>query len=476
MPGFVLRLLLAFALSSAMFAHAAEPGRNLGAVPAEKKVALVIGNGAYPGVPLKNPANDARDMAAALRTLGFEVIERTNVTQKEMNRAITQFGAKLTAGSVALFFYAGHGIQVKGKNYLLPVDAQIDSEASVRAETVDVDTLLDQLTASPLNIVILDACRNNPFERRFRGVGGGLAQMEAPKGTLIAYATSPGKVASDGDGKNGLYTQELLKVIRTPGLEVEKAFKRVRANVARTTRDNQIPWESSSLTGDFFFSRGAGPSASSASTPLQSDAELEQEHWDSVKNSSNPEFLRSYLSQYPKGRFAALAATKLAALNAGAAKPPAIRTVRLAIDDRLDGNSVYPHPVCDYVRPVSSLLENSITNQARIHAPGIEFIADGDSDAELRIRPVKIVLKAVGPDSDLINVMSGAIQVQLLQSGKALMTKTFNAGSTHKYAYGFSCSAWDDAIDAELKRIVDEMVRQLLLELSRPAGTQAVTR
>lgn len=474
MSAFNLRLLLAFALSGAMFAHSAEPARNLGVVPAEKRVALVIGNGAYPGVPLKNPANDARDMAAALRTLGFEVIERTNVTQKEMNRAITQFGAKLTAGSVALFFYAGHGIQVRGKNYLVPIDAQIESEASVRAETVDVDTLLDQLTASPLNIVILDACRNNPFERRFRSVGGGLAQMEAPKGTLIAYATSPGKVASDGDGRNGLYTQELLKIIRTPGLEVEKAFKRVRANVARTTRDNQIPWESSSLTGDFFFSRGAAPSAGVAATPLRSDAELEQEHWDSVRNSSSPDALQSYLSQYPTGRFSALAATKLAALKTEATPRP-IRTLRLAIDTRLDGNSIYPHPICKYVRPVSSLIEDSLTSQARVHASGIEFVADGDSDAELRIRPVKIVLKAVSPDSDLINVMSGALQVQLLQAGKAVMTRTFNAGSTHKYSYGFSCSAWDEAIDAELRRIVDEMVRQLLLDLPKSVRTQAVS-
>lgn len=143
--------------------------------------------------------DDARDMAAALRNIGFDVIERNDVTQKEMNRAIAQFGAKLTSDTVALFFYAGHGIQVKGKNYLIPIDAQIESENAVRAETVDVDTVRDQLTASSLNIVVLDACRNNPFERRFRAMGGGLALMDAPKGTLIAYATSPGKVASDGE-------------------------------------------------------------------------------------------------------------------------------------------------------------------------------------------------------------------------------------------------------------------------------------
>ena len=232
-----------------------------GEVPREatqyKRVALVIGNSKYPGVSLRNPANDAHDMAVVLRKTGFDVIEKIDVTQKEMNRAIVQFGGMLNADTVALFYYAGHGMQVKGKNYLIPIDAQIDTENSVRAETVDVDTILDQLNASPLNIVVLDACRNNPFERRFRSLGGGLAQMDAPKGTLIAYATAPGKVASDGEGRNGLYTQELLKVLQTPGLEVEKAFKRVRANVARATGDNQIPWEASSLTGEFMFSADA---------------------------------------------------------------------------------------------------------------------------------------------------------------------------------------------------------------------------
>lgn len=219
----------------------------------EKRLALIVGNGRYTGAPLKNPANDARDMSVALRRLGFEVIERVDVTQKEFNRAITQFGERLTSDTVALFFFAGHGIQVKGKNYLIPIDAEISQENSIRAEAVDVDAILDQLAVSSVNIVILDACRNNPFERRFRSVGGGLSQMDAPKGTLIAYATSPGKVASDGDGRNGLYTQELLQLIRTPGLPLEQVFKKVRVNVAKATGEAQIPWESSSLTGDFYF-------------------------------------------------------------------------------------------------------------------------------------------------------------------------------------------------------------------------------
>lgn len=225
------------------------------------RIALVIGNSAYPSAALANPANDAKDMTIALRKLGFEVIEKVNVSQKELNRAIAQFGEQLRGDTIALFFYAGHGMQVKGKNYLIPVDAQITSESAVRAETVDVDTVMDQLSVSPLNIVILDACRNNPFERRFRNVGGGLAQMDAPKGSLIAYATAPGKVASDGTGRNGLYTQELLKHIQTPGLPLEAVFKRVRNGVIMASAEAQTPWESSSLTGDFYFVPPEPPSS-----------------------------------------------------------------------------------------------------------------------------------------------------------------------------------------------------------------------
>jgi cytochrome c551/c552 len=255
-----LRVILMAMMFIPLHTHAKD-GRNLavnqvnGAV-SEQRIALVIGNSKYKEKSLSNPANDARDMAVALRELGFDVIDKIDVTQKEMNRAIVQFGEKLNANTIALFYYAGHGMQVKGKNYLIPVDAEIASENSARAETVDVDTVLDQLNRSPLSIVILDACRNNPFERRFRSTGGGLAAMDAPKGTLIAYATAPGSIASDGTGRNGLYTQELLKAMRTNGLPVERMFKEVRRNVTRTSGDTQTPWEMSSLTGEFYFKPG----------------------------------------------------------------------------------------------------------------------------------------------------------------------------------------------------------------------------
>ncbi len=282
-----------------------------------KRLALVIGNGAYREAPLKNPVNDARALANKLRTLGFEVMLGENLGQRDMNRLVARFGERLAGHDVGMFFFAGHGIQIKGKNYLIPIDAQIASENSARAEAVDVDTILDQLSPSPLNVVILDACRNNPFERRFRGVSGGLAQMEAPKGTLIAYATAPGKVALDGDGANSTYTTALLKVLGEPGLPVETVFKRVRGEVVQMTGDMQVPWEASSLTGDFFFATRSLPAKPAASTSSGStDTEAELLFWQSVKDSQEAEDFDAYLRQYPNGRFAEIARNRIKRLKA----------------------------------------------------------------------------------------------------------------------------------------------------------------
>jgi uncharacterized caspase-like protein len=285
---------------------------------AGRRLALVIGNGGYRDAQLKNPVNDARALAAGLSALGFEVIKGEDLGQREMNRLIARFGERLAGHDVGMFFFAGHGIQLRGKNYLIPVDAQIASENSVRAEAVDVDAVLDQLSASPLNVVILDACRNNPFERRFRSVSGGLAQMDAPRGTLIAYATAPGKVAQDGDGANSTYTTALLKALGEPGLPVESVFKRVRAEVARVTGDNQVPWEASSLTGDFYFTIPAAqaqPSVAPKAAPAAADTEAELLFWQSVKDSQDTADFEAYLKQYPAGRFADIARNRLKRLS-----------------------------------------------------------------------------------------------------------------------------------------------------------------
>jgi uncharacterized caspase-like protein len=221
----------------------------------EKRIALVIGNASYSVSPLTNPVNDARDIAAALRTVGFDVTLRENINQRQIVEEILGFGKKLCGGGVGLFYFAGHGIQVGERNSLVPIGANIEKEEDVEFEAVDAGRVMAELAKAEnnLNIIILDACRNNPFARSFRSSSRGLAYMSAPTGTVIAYATAPGSVASDGTGRNGLYTEELLKNIRQPGLRIEDVFKRVRAGVRGKTGGNQVPWESVSLEGDFYF-------------------------------------------------------------------------------------------------------------------------------------------------------------------------------------------------------------------------------
>ncbi len=238
----------------------------------EQRVALVIGNDAYETAPLRNPVNDARAMARVLSQLGFQVTERENLGQKEMKQEILSFGKRLQDGGIGLFYYAGHGMQVNGRNYLIPVGARIEHEKQVEFEGVDMGALLAEMdhARNRMNIVILDACRDNPFARSFRSTAQGLASVNAPSGTLIAYATAPGSVANDGPAAHGIYTGELVKVIQKPGLRIEDVFKQVRSAVREATQGKQVPWESSSLEGDFYFRKGTGEASPSvvAEKPL----------------------------------------------------------------------------------------------------------------------------------------------------------------------------------------------------------------
>jgi uncharacterized caspase-like protein len=233
---------------------------------AEKRVALVIGNGRYESAPLRNPVNDANLVSSTLREIGFEVISRTDVNLREMQLAVREFGRKIQNGSIGLFYYAGHGMQAGGRNFLIPIGAQIEAEGDLVLEGLDLNSVLEQMGVAQnrLNIVILDACRNNPFTRSFRSYSQGLAQVNAPAGTFIAYATAPGQTASDGKGQNGLYTQELLANMRTPGLPIEEVFKRVRIQVKQKSNNLQVPWDASSLEGSFSFVAGNSSAAASA--------------------------------------------------------------------------------------------------------------------------------------------------------------------------------------------------------------------
>ncbi len=223
----------------------------------ERKLSLIIGNAAYQhGGELINPVNDANGVSISLGKLDFEIMKYENADQKTMKKAIDTFGRKLKKYDVGLFFYAGHGVQVSGTNYLIPVDARIDNENDVDYDCINVGRVLAKMesAANKTNIIILDACRDNPFERSWnRGVkGSGLAFMNAPAGSLIAYATSPGATAADGLGKNGLYTSVLLEYFQTPKITILEMFQRVRKEVIIRSEGNQTPWESTSLTDNFY--------------------------------------------------------------------------------------------------------------------------------------------------------------------------------------------------------------------------------
>jgi hypothetical protein len=252
----------------------AQQTRGMGLAPAtannEKRVALVIGNSNYASSPLRNPVNDANLVAATLGDLGFEVIKRTDANLRDMQLAVREFSRKIQGGSVGLFYYAGHGMQSSGRNFLIPIGAQIEVEGDLTLEGLDLNSVLEQMgnAQNRLNIVILDACRNNPFVRSSRGGAQGLAQVNAPAGTFIAYATAPGQTASDGKGQNGLYTQELLENMKTPGLAIEEVFKRVRVQVKQQSGGQQVPWDASSLEGSFYFVPGNGTTAA-APPPAQ---------------------------------------------------------------------------------------------------------------------------------------------------------------------------------------------------------------
>lgn len=226
----------------------------------EHRLALIIGNGKYTIAPLKNPANDAKSMAKALRTLDFEVIEVIDGDKKAISDALKEFNERLEQNKgVGLFYYAGHGIQMKGENYMVPVSHNIEHEADVEDGCVRVNKVLTymQNSGTRMNIVILDACRDNPYATRSARSGSrGLAQIYAEgSGSLIAYATSPGSVAADGEGDNGLYTQELLKAIKSPGLEIGMIFRKVLTNVKQISNGKQIPWTNASIEGEFYFKR-----------------------------------------------------------------------------------------------------------------------------------------------------------------------------------------------------------------------------
>ncbi|HVZ00429.1 MAG TPA: SUMF1/EgtB/PvdO family nonheme iron enzyme [Dongiaceae bacterium] len=285
---------------------------------AEPRVALVIANGDYGGDigSLKNPVNDGKLIAATLQKVGFKVTLVANGDQRKMKQALNDFSealAKAGPSATGLFYYAGHGLQVSGQNYLVPVGANIKREGDVDLEALSADAVLKVLnfSGSKVQIVILDACRNNPLMRSFRSGTMGLAKLDAPIGSFVAYSTAPGSVAADGQGANSPFAGALAAELQKPGASIEEMFRNVRAKVIAETDSQQVPWDSSSLTAPFYFSKdfsGAGASAA-----------VDQVFWDSIKDSDDPADFQAYLKKFPKGTFADLAANRIKDLKSGAA-------------------------------------------------------------------------------------------------------------------------------------------------------------
>lgn len=333
-------LLFAALLSVSCAAWAADKARNLAVktnnAVSEQRIALVIGNSAYTSSPLKNPVNDAKDIASKLRRLGFDVVERHNLQTRQIGGTLREFRSKLVPGAVALVFYAGHGLQIKGDNYLPAVDADINSEEDVPNQSLAVRQIMDVLDESKtrLNLVFLDACRNNPYARSFRSADRGLARVSAPSGTLISYATRPGSVAADGGGRNGLYTSKLLKQMDS-SLQIELALKRVVGEVKAASQGRQEPWMEGSIEGDFCFAGCVAnydtypTSQMDALTNARTKDEVENETWNVAVGVNSLGAYETYLSAYPLGRYATHARLKISALkkaDATTSKPEAYIT------------------------------------------------------------------------------------------------------------------------------------------------------
>lgn len=349
---------------------------------AERRVALVIGNSAYKHTAsLANPKNDAEAVAAVLDRLGFEVLSGLDVDIQGLIGLVRQFSRTLEGADVALFYYAGHGLQLDGNNYLVPVDAELNDRADLDFGTVKLEAVLRQMTRNrSANLVFLDACRDNPLTKtlarsmasgRSANFGRGLARVEAGVGTLIAYATQPGNIALDGSGRHSPFTQALLSHIETPGLDISSMMIKVRQDVIRSTGEKQIPWDHSSLTGQFYFRPGPQAPAQqlavnntadsldttarssnnsntvAAQTRLSAEqSAMELSFWETVKNSNDPALLQIYVDRFPYGVYADLARALIARAKR-ASEPQKLEVARVepqAAPDTQQSDTQQPDP------------------------------------------------------------------------------------------------------------------------------------
>jgi hypothetical protein len=294
--------------------------------PNDVRIALIIGNSAYPGnMALANPSNDAKDMANTLRNMGFGVIEVIDSDRTKMLEAIDRAGKALAGKQgVGMLFYAGHGLQLDWRNYMVPIDAKLNTAADVPKQTVDIEAVMNIFKSSGnrMNIVVLDACRDNPFADGKTASGKGLAPLDAPTGTFLAYATAPGNVAADGavGSKNGLYTGFLLQELQKPTASIENVFKRVRFQVRKASDGSQIPWETTSLEDDFVFNSGIKKVVKLTEDQKEKEFDIEKAEWDKIKDSKSADPFYAFVQKYPNGQLSQSAMNVIERLNAAKTK------------------------------------------------------------------------------------------------------------------------------------------------------------
>ncbi|MGX5799767.1 caspase family protein [Bradyrhizobium sp. Arg314] len=376
------------------------------ATPDSKRVALVIGNSKYVNaVALPNPANDAHLIASTLRNAGFEVIEGVDQDNAGMHGLISKFTEESYNADLAVIFYAGHGMQVDGKNYLIPVDAELTSPAYLKTRTVQIDEFMAALPADPaVGIIILDACRDNPLARslaaalpKSRSLGAGLAPVDAKAdgmgtgGVLIAYATDPGAIAFDGNGVDSPYSLALAKHLTEPGVEIQSALTRVRGEVTEATQGRQRPWHNASLGREVFLGKPTSQTAATlvtgaaettaAPAPAQASSEapsweVEQRLWDEASKKNAVPYYEAYLDQFPNGRFATVAK-----LNIDQLKDPATGKQVAA----LDANDANVNPGSAVRTSVGITDEMKQTQGTELTESAIGLDRNGRIDLQLRI-------------------------------------------------------------------------------------------
>jgi uncharacterized caspase-like protein len=372
----------------------------LNAATSPARIALVIGNSEYSEGRLKNPVNDADLMTRTLESKGFRVTTIKNATRRQMKEGIHKFTSSLDEQSIGLFYYAGHGIELEGNNYLIPVDAVIAGEGDIEYESINAGRLLNGLKRSNngLNMIILDACRNNPYARSSRSTTRGLSRMQPASGSLILYATEPGSVADDGSGENGVFTKHLVDAINQEGHSIEKVFKVTARNVSQATGKKQIPYIEGVVLGEFYF--GGANSGSSPATLTNNSTQnisLEKEFWSEVKLDQSTAMYQAYLAQYPTGLYAPIAKVKIEQASRTKQANLALLESEIAAKAELESKNRIKkqEKSLELLSIANSLFENGDYGYAKIQYQSVLYLAPGPEVRELALQGMKNVEQAL---------------------------------------------------------------------------------